>query len=198
MFLLGFLQQFVLLGRRFPIAHLGLQVLNLLLQKVVALLFVKVLTRLVAYIGLQMLQVNLAVQHFHRGKQTLLDGFRLKQRHLLLDAERHVRAGEVQRHHVVVDILYSERRFVGNIIAHVDILVHLLAQVLHRRAEFLVALLGLYLRGLFHVSGQVGLVADNVNQPQASQRLNDSRYVAVGQCELLDHLGIDAILEEVF
>ena len=46
-------------------AHLGLQVLDLLLQEVITLLLVQVLTRLVADVSLQVLQVDLAIQDLH-------------------------------------------------------------------------------------------------------------------------------------
>ena len=165
----------------------------MLLQEVVALLLVKVFTRLVADVGLQVLQVDFAVQHLHGGKQALLHRLCFQEHHFVLDAERHVRAGEVQRHDVVRDVLHGKRGLVGYLVAHVDVVVHLFAQVLHSGAELLVTFLGAYLGCGLHMSCQVGFVADDVYQLHSSQSLDDSRDVTVRQRQLLDDLGKDAI-----
>ena len=69
---LGLLQQVLLLGRTL-VAHLGLQVLDLLLQEVVTLLFVDIVTCLVADVQLQGLKVYLAIDNAHHVEQTLLN-----------------------------------------------------------------------------------------------------------------------------
>ena len=90
MLFLSLLQQVSLFLSCLTVAYLGLQVLNLLLQEIVLLLLVQVFTGLVADIGLQMLQVDFAVQHLHYREQSFFNGLGLQQRHLLLDAEWHV------------------------------------------------------------------------------------------------------------
>ena len=84
---LGLLQQLGLLGRRLAVGYLRLQVLDLLLQEVVALLLVDVLARLVADVGLQRLQVNLAVDVLHHREEALLDAVDANQADFLLDGE---------------------------------------------------------------------------------------------------------------
>ena len=70
-FFAGFFQQVFLFGCTL-VAHLGLQVFYLLLQEVVALLFVNVVTRLVADVELQRLQVDFAVNDAQHVEQSLL------------------------------------------------------------------------------------------------------------------------------
>ena len=153
---LGLTQQFALLGCRLAIAHLRLQILDLLLEEVVTLLLVDVLTRLVADVGLQVLEVDLTVQDLHHAEQAFLHVFHLQQGHLLLHGERHVRTDEVQGHHVVGDVLHGERCLVRNILADVDILVHHAAEVFNGRLELTVFLLRLDVFQLFHDSFEIG------------------------------------------
>ena len=68
---LGLLEQFLLLGGAL-VAHLGLQVLDLLLQEVVALLLVNIVARLVADVQLQRLQVDFAIDDAQGIEQALL------------------------------------------------------------------------------------------------------------------------------
>ena len=72
--ILCLLEQFLFLRRTFTIADLGLQILDLLLEEVVALLFVDVLTGLVTDICFQMLEVNLTVDNLHHLEETFFDG----------------------------------------------------------------------------------------------------------------------------
>ena len=190
------LHQFLLLGRAL-VAHLCLQVLDLLLQEVVALLLVDVIARLVADVELQVLQVNLTVHDAHRAEQTLLDAVKLEQSHLLLDAERHVRTDEVQGHDVVSHVLDGKRGFLGDVITHVDILCRLVAQVFDGRAELHVSLVGLLLGGLHRMSYHVGLVFQNLLQTQTTQTLHDGSDVTVGQRQYLQYLGQHAVVVEV-
>ena len=192
----GLLQQLLLLGRVL-VAHLGLQVLDLLLQEVVPLLFVDVVARLVANVQLQRLQVNLAVHDTHGVEQALLDRVQLQQGHLLLDAERHVRADEVQRHHVVADVLDGEGGLFGYLVAHVNVLGRLVAQVLHSGAELYVLMVGLNLGGTLYATYQVRLVLQQLLQAQATQPLHDGRDVAVGHGQYFDYFGKYADVVEV-
>ena len=161
------LQQFLLL-RRALVAHLCLQVLDLLLQEVVALLLVDVVARLVADVQLQTLQVDFAVHDAHATEQALLDAVKCQQGHLLLHAEWHVRADEVQRHYVVSHILDGKRCLFGYLVAHVDILGSLVAQVFHCCLELHVALVGLVLRGSSHASDDIRLVFHQLHQAQTA------------------------------
>ena len=194
--LLGLLQQFFLL-RRALVAHLCLQVLDLLLQEVVALLLVDVVARLVADVQFQTLQVHLAVDDAHRVEQSLLEAVHLQQGHLLLDAERHVRADEVQRHDVVGHVLDGKRGLVGYLVAHVDVLRGLVAQVLDARLELHVVHVREILRGADGVAHHIGLVFLYFLQPEASHSLYDGRDVAVGHGQRLQHLAVDAVVVEV-
>ena len=137
--------------------HLSLQVLDLLLQEVVPLLFVYILSRLVADVGFQILQVNLTVQELHQREQPLLHVFHLQQPHFLFYAERHVRAYEVQGHDVVRDVFDGEGGLVGYFVAHVDIFRHHIPQILHGRTEFTVLLLRLNIVQGFHDTLQIGI-----------------------------------------
>ena len=82
--LLTCLVQKLLLLHRLTVTHLSLHVLDLLLQEVVALLLVDILTGLVADVGLQVLQVDLAVQNLHQTEEPFLHGLGPQQVHLLL------------------------------------------------------------------------------------------------------------------
>ena len=186
--LAGFLQQFLFLGRVL-VAHLCLQVLDLLLQEVVALLLVNVVASLVADVQLQVLQADFAVYDAQHAEQSLLDAVKAQQGHFLLDGERHVRADEVQGHDVVAHVLNGKRGLFGYLVTHLDVLRRLLAQVLNGRAELHVALVGFVLRSHCHAANQVGLVFQQVQQAHTSQPLHDGRDVAVGQRQRLQHLG---------
>ena len=73
-FMFSLAQEFALL-HRLTITHLSLHIFNLLLEDVITLLFVDVLTGLVADIGLQVLEVDLTIDDLHHPKESLLDGF---------------------------------------------------------------------------------------------------------------------------
>ena len=151
----GFLQQFVFLGR-LAITHLCLHVLDLLLKEVIALLLVDILSSLVAYLGLKILQINLAIQHLHRHKQTLLHGVYLKKILLLLMIERHVGAHEIERHHRIGDVLNGEISLVGNILADGDILANEITEVGNGGLELTILLLGKYLFESGYLSLKIG------------------------------------------
>ena len=82
---LCFTEQLTLLRCRLTIAHLCLQVLDLLLQEIVSLLFIDILTSLVSDVGLEVLEVDLTVQDLHHTEQAFLHKFHLQQYHLFLD-----------------------------------------------------------------------------------------------------------------
>ena len=138
----GFLQEHLFL-RRCLVAHLGLQVLDLLLKEVILLLLVDVLARLVAYVCFQVLQVNLAVQSLHGTKKAFLHALDLQQAHFLLDAEGHIGADKVEGHLVITDIGNSKGSFIGNFFSQVDVFVGHLAQIVNGSIPLAVALVGL-------------------------------------------------------
>ena len=192
----GLLQQVLLFGRTF-VAHLSLQVLNLLLQEVVALLLVDIVACLVADVELQVLQIDLAVDDAHCVEQTLLDGVHHQQLHFLLCREGHVRADEVQRHDVVVHILQGERCLVGNILHQIDVLRHRLAQVVHSSPKLYVMLVGFLLGSFTDVPLQIGVIFDDVLQLNTSQALHNGSDVTIGQRQCFQHFADDTIVIEV-
>ena len=192
----GLTEQLVLLGRL--VAHLCLYVLDLLLKEVVLLLLVEVLTRLVADIRLQVQQVDLAVYDLHHVEKALFHRLHLQQLDLLLHAERQVRADKVQGHDVVRDVLDSERGLIGDLVRHAYVLVHLTAQVFDSRLKLAVALIGLDIRQLLHVSHEEGRDFGNLLQVQSAKTLHDNRHVAIGQCHQFQNLRIYTCFVEVF
>ena len=194
--LLGLLQQVFLLGRTLT-RHLGLQILYLLLQEVVSLLLVNVVASLVADVQLECQEIDFAIDNAQSVEQTLLDGIHLQQGHLLLDSEGKIRTDEVECHDVVADILDGKRCLVGNILAHVDVVDRLRAQVFNGCAELHIALVGFVFRSSGGMALQIGLVFGKVDQPEASQALYDGSDVAIGQGQRFQHLGIDAEVVEV-
>ena len=198
-FLFGcLLQQFVFLGRRLTVSHLSLHVLDLLLEEVVALLLVDVLTGLVADIGLQVLKVNLTVDHLHHTEQTLFHCLLQQQLHLLIGREGHVRADEVEGHDIVTDILDGKRGLVGNIVRYVNVLVDHVPQVFHRGLELPVALLRLNIVERINFTLEIGRGRENTFQVHTTETLHDGGNVTIGQCQLFHHLRIDTKFIKVF
>ena len=192
----GLFQQ-VLLLRCTLITHLSLQVLDLLLQEIVSLLLVNVVTRLVADVEFQVLQVNLAIHDTHGVEQTLLHGVHLQQLHLLLRTEGQVRTDEIQRHDIVGHVLQRKLCLVGNLITHADILAYRLAQVFHCSLELNVALVGLFLRHIGDVALQIGVIFRDILQLDASQSLHNGGNIAVGQRQGLQYLTDYTIVEKI-
>ena len=117
----GLAQQLGFLGRLL-VAHLGLHVLDLLLQEVVLLLLVNVLAGLVANVCLQLLKIDLPIQALHGTKEALLDGLNFQELDFLLDGERHVGAQEAQHHLIVLDVADGKQGLVRDLVNHLDVL----------------------------------------------------------------------------
>ena len=193
----GLAEQLTLLRRRLAVAHLGLQVLNLLLQEVVALLLVDVLTSLVSDVGFQVLEVDLAVQNLHQAEQSFFHEFHFQKGHLLLHAERHVRTHEVQGHDIVGDILDGESSLVGNFLTDIDVLGHHVAEVFHRRTELTVFLVRLKVFYRIDDALEIGFRLDNRLEAETTQCLYDGGDIAIRQRQLFHHLSIDTNFIEV-
>ena len=180
LFVGSLLQQFLLL-RCALVAHLCLQVLNLLLQEVVALLLVNVIARLVADVQFQILQVYFTMNDAQRTEQTLLDAVQLQQGHFLLYAKGEVRTDEVQCHHIVSYILDGERCLFRNVVTHVDVFCSLIAKILHGSLKLHIVLVGLLFRGGNNMTYHVGLVFQDLHQAQTAQTLYNGCNVTIGQ-----------------
>ena len=195
--LLGLFEQLALFRRAFAVAHFSLQVLYLLLQEVVALLLVNVVAGLVPYVLLEAQQRELPVDYAHCAEQPFLDGVLLQQVHLLLDGESHVGADEVERHNVVVDILYCKRCLFGYVVVELDVFVGNVAQVVHCGHKLAVFLLRHYLYRRLHLAVEIRLLACYLVQLEPSEALHYGGDVAVWQRQYLHHAGIYAVFVQV-
>ena len=146
---LGLLVELLALGAAVVVAQLLLDVLQLLLQEVLALLGVQVVAGLLPYLLLQAQQADVPVLELQYLVDAVHQGVRGEQVHLLLGAEGHVGADEVGEHHLVGDVLQGELGLVGYAVVRLDILYGLLPQLRQQGVELGVSLLGyLLLDGL--------------------------------------------------
>ena len=175
----AFGKQFVLL-RRLTVTHLGLHILNLLLQEVVTLLLVDILTGLVTDISLQVLQVNLAVQHLHGGKQALLYETDFQQFLLLLVVERHVGAYKVEHHHRVRDILDSKAGLVGDLIRYRNVFANHIAKIGHSCIKLTILWVGQVLLECSYITLKIRRGRYNLVQLKTSQALQNGGNIAIG------------------
>ena len=175
----AFGKQIVLFGR-LAVAHLGLDILNLLLQEVITLLLVDILTGFVTDISLQVLQVNLAVQHLHGGKQALLYETDFQQFLLLLVVERHVGAHKVEHHHRVRDILDSKAGLVGDLIRYRNVFANHIAQIGHSCIKLTILWIGQILLESRNITLKIRRGRYNLVQLQTSQTLQNGGNIAIG------------------
>ena len=111
----------------------------MLLKEIVTLLFVQVITCLVADVQLQVLQLDFTVHYAHGVEQALFDVVHLEQFELFLHNEWHVRTNEVQRHDVVGHVVDGKGGFIGQFVVQVNILLNHLTQILGGRLELTVS-----------------------------------------------------------
>ena len=103
-------------------AEFFLDILDLLLQEVFALLLIKIHSCLLTYLLLEFQQLSFAVKYL---KQTVSPFFciiNFKQFHLVFDAERQRAAHIVDRDHFVLNARQSKLCLVGHVFIESDIL----------------------------------------------------------------------------
>ena len=149
------LQQFIFLRRRF-VTHLCLHVLNLLLQEVVALLFINILTSLVTDVSFQILKVDFAIDDFHHIEETFFYRLHLQQLDLFLNREWHVRAYEVQCHDIIGNILDGKGCFVGDVLTYIYILINKIAKVIHSCFELTIPFFRIQIRQCLNITLKIG------------------------------------------
>ena len=169
----------------------------MLLQEVVLLLLVQVFTGLVANVSLQILKVYFAVQGLHRAKKTLFHGLNTEKLDFLGDGERHIRADEVESHHVVVDVVDGEDGLVGDFLSHINVVVGHLPKVVHGGLPFLVVLVGHQFRSGFHLSGKVRNLFHDMLQVESSHTLHYDGNHTGGKGQLLENFCIDTIIVQI-
>ena len=120
-FLIGLHEQFKAFRASFSVAQLLLDVLDLLLKEVFSLLLINLLTRLRADVLFQLQQLAFLVQHLQCADYAFHQRVGGQHLHLVHDAERHVRANEMQSQHVVLDVVQRILRLVGNLLVQFDV-----------------------------------------------------------------------------
>ena len=183
---LGLLVEFLPLGAAVVVAQLLLDVLQLLLQEVLALLGVQVVAGLLPYLLLQAQQADVPVLELQYLIDAVHQGVRGEQVHLLLGAEGHVGADEVGEHHLVGDVLQGELGLVGYAVVRLDILYGLLPQLRQQGVELGVSLLGYLLLDGLDGRRVVGHPAVDFHQPGGAEGLYDGVHVAIAAGQLHD------------
>ena len=116
----GFLFELSLLGRAFATAQLFLDVLDLLLQEVLALLFVELFTRLHTNLIAQLQELQLAVEQAQGIERTVHQVALLEKLHLVFNRERQSRAEEVQTDYGIMDVVNREHHLVCQLVILMD------------------------------------------------------------------------------
>ena len=198
-FLPSLAQQFHTLGRALAVAEFFLDVLDLLLQEVFALLLVDVLTGAAADVLFQFQQLCLLVDDLQQVEHAVVGRLAAQQLHLVGDVERKVGAHEVYHHHAIGDVGEGKLRLIGYLFVFLDIVYRCHPQVFYGGIELGVVVGGEYLGDALGDAGKIGTVFGDVRQAAFAESLHDGSEV-VGRARHLEHpdnFGIDAILVEV-
>ena len=162
--ILRFLFQLAVFGRAFAVAQFLLDVLDLLLQEIFALLFVDVFARFGANVLLDLQQLHFFIE----GAQSDVDTFErvvgLQHTHFIVQIEGHVRADEIGSDDIVVDIGDGKLCLVGHFLILFNELDGLVAQIFHGSGVFAATGIGKSLGSLRHECSEERLSFDNVFQ----------------------------------
>ena len=113
--------QLLCLWRRLVSSHLGLYVLNLLLQEVLALLLVEFVVGLLTYVVAYLYKLQLTVEMTQYHEHALLELIGFQHFQLSLHWEWHVACYKVDEKSVIVELLNSHCALVGYFLVGVDV-----------------------------------------------------------------------------
>ena len=174
-------------GILLSVSYLRLQVLYLLLDEVVALLFIQVVACFLADILFQFLKFQLAIRHLHQSEETFFD-VRLSQQVQPVDEiERHVGAEVVDSHHVVFNVVYCIYGLVWNVFVYVNVPIGTFTKVFHCRHKLLVAYMVEYLWCRSDICHKVGRSRVYVAYRQTAEGLEYCTDVSSRQLKNLYH-----------
>ena len=190
----------VTLRRAVAVAQFFLDVLDLLLQEVLALLFVDVFARLGSNVLTQLQQLYLLVERLQYEDHAIHHRVGLQHLDLIAYAERQVRTDEVQGEYVVLDVVQSKLRLVGDVLVLMDVFNGLVAKVFDSRTPRLIVTVGHLFRHQRGGAHEVGAMTRDAIELTAPQSLYDDCYVVVwtGHVEHANQFGIGAKFVKVF
>ena len=196
--LLGLAAQFVDVLILHTAAQLVLDVLQLLLQEVLALLLVDFLTGAQLDAGLEVGKLHFAVEDREQVGGTLLERLLLQELHLLLHVEGEVRTHEVDQEHAVGDVLDGKCRIGLHVFGGLDEAHGKVLAVVDDGLELAAAALGEHLGERHHLAREVGARRYDAGELQALHALQDDRSGLVGHLEDAHHTRCGTYLIEVF
>ncbi len=180
-FLLGsLLLEFLALGRALAVAEFLLDVLDLLLQEVLSLLFIDVVACLRADVLLELEQLHLLVKAFQGLDDTVLERVALEEVDFVGDAEGERGADVVDGQHVVLDVVDGEVGLVGHLFVGIDILRGSVLQVGQSCVVFFVRIVGQHFSGEHAFAHQEGFGLRDVDEGASAEGLHDGGDIVAG------------------
>ena len=194
---LGFLLQFLPLRTALARPEFFLDVLNLLLEEVLALLFVNVNLGLCLDVVLQFEQLQLPVERLQQVKHAVQRAIVAEHLYLVLQRQRKIGTVVVHSRYRIIDIVEGKGRLVGHVIIAMNILVDLSVQFLKGRVDHAVVLVSQLFFERLCLAHQVRMVLDNLGQGATSQSLHDDGHGVTRHLQQFHHTRIDADGEQV-